>query len=39
MAIRLGKGAGLWLKRQQAVDVWKLEQQGDYTHIQQLKAA
>ena len=43
MEIRLGKllgnGAGLWLKMQQAVDVWTLEQQGDYTHIQQLKAA
>ena len=43
MAIRLGKllgnGAGLWLRMQQAVDVWTLEQQGDYTHIQQLKAA
>lgn len=43
MAIRLGKllgnGAGLWLRMQQAVDVWTLEQQGDYTNIQQLKAA
>ena len=43
MAIRLGKllgnGAGLWLRMQQALDVWTLEQQGDYTHIQQLKAA
>ncbi len=43
MAIRLGKllgnGAGLWLRMQQAVDVWTLEQHGDYTHIQQLKAA
>jgi plasmid maintenance system antidote protein VapI len=43
MAIRLGRllgnGAGLWLRMQQAVDVWTLEQQGDYTHIQQLKAA
>jgi addiction module HigA family antidote len=43
MAIRLGKllgnGAGLWLRMQQAVDVWTLEQQGDYTHILQLKAA
>ena len=43
MAIRLGKllgnGAGLWLRMQQAVDVWTLEQQGDYAHIQQLKAA
>lgn len=43
MAIRLGKllgnGAGLWLRMQQAVDVWTLEREGDYTHIQQLKAA
>jgi plasmid maintenance system antidote protein VapI len=43
MAIRLGKllgnGAGLWLRMQQAIDVWTLEQQGDYTNIQQLKAA
>lgn len=43
MAIRLGKllgnSAGLWLRMQQAVDVWTLEQQGDYTHIQQLKVA
>lgn len=43
MAIRLGKllgnGAGLWLRMQQALDVWTLEQQGDYAHIQQLKAA
>lgn len=43
MAIRLGKllgnGAGLWLRMQQAVDVWTLEQQGDYAHIQQLKGA
>ena len=43
MAIRLGKllgnGAGLWLRMQQALDVWTLEQQGDYEHIQRLKAA
>jgi addiction module HigA family antidote len=41
MAIRLGKllgnGAGIWLRMQQAADVWALEQKGDYTHIQQLK--
>lgn len=34
MAIRLGRllgnGAGLWLRIQQAVDVWRLGQQGDY---------
>lgn len=43
MAIRLGRllgnGAGLWLRMQQAVDVWTLEQEGDYAHIQQLRAA
>lgn len=43
MAIRLGKllgnGAGIWLRMQQALDVWTLEQQGDYGNIQQLKAA
>jgi len=43
MAIRLGKllgnGAGIWLRMQQAVDVWTLEQQGNYGHIHQLKAA
>ena len=43
MAIRLGKllgnGAGLWLRMQQALDVWTLEQQGDYAHIHQFKAA
>jgi len=43
MAIRLGKllgnGAGLWLQMQQAVDVWMLEQRGDYSQIRQLRAA
>lgn len=43
MATRLGKllanGAGLWLRMQQALDLWTLEQQGDYAHIRQLKAA
>jgi len=43
MAIRMGRlmgnGAGLWLRMQQAVDVWALEKQGDYAHIQQLRAA
>ena len=43
MAIRLGKllsnGAGIWLRKQQALDVWKLEQEGDYSSICQLKAA
>ena len=35
----MGNGAGLWLRMQQAVDVWALEKEGDYAHIQQLKAA
>ncbi|MEO8342187.1 MAG: HigA family addiction module antitoxin [Gallionella sp.] len=43
MAIRLGKllgnGAGIWLRMQQVLDVWTLEQQGDYRHIHQLEAA
>jgi len=43
MAIRLGRllgnGAGLWLRMQQTLDVWALEQKGDYSHIHQLKAA
>lgn len=43
MAIRLGRlmgnGAGLWLRMQQALDVWTLERQGDYAHIQRLRAA
>lgn len=43
MAIRLGRllgnGAELWLHMQQAVDVWTLEQHGNYGHIHQLKAA
>lgn len=43
MAIRLGKllgnGAGLWLRMQQALDVWQLEHHGGYEHIRLLKAA
>ena len=43
MAIRLGKllgnGAGVWLRMQQAIDVWTLEQECDYAHIHYLKAA
>lgn len=43
MAIRLGRllgnGAGLWLRMQQAADVWALEQQGNYADIHQFKAA
>ena len=45
MAIRLGKllgnGAGLWLRLQQALDVWELEQSGGYERIEpvEVKAA
>jgi antitoxin HigA-1 len=43
MAIRLGRllgnGAGIWLRMQQALDVWQLEHHGGYEHIRQLKAA
>ncbi len=45
MAIRLGKllgnGAGLWLRLQQTLDVWKLEQSGGYERIEpvEVKAA
>ena len=45
MAIRLGKllgnGAGQWLRRQQALDVWELEQSGRYEEIEpvEVKAA
>jgi addiction module HigA family antidote len=43
MAIRLGKllgnGAEIWLRMQQAVDVWTLEQRGGYEGIKRLEAA
>lgn len=43
MAIRLGKllgnGSEVWLRMQQAVDVWTLERRGGYEHIQRLEAA
>ena len=43
MAIRLGKllgnGPEIWLRMQQAVDVWTLEQRGGYEHIERLEAA
>lgn len=45
MAIRLGKllgnGSGLWLRLQQALDVWELEQSGGYERIEsvEVKAA
>jgi antitoxin HigA-1 len=45
MSIRLGKllgnGAGLWLRLQQALDVWELERSGGYEDIEpvEVKAA
>ncbi|MFZ2650817.1 MAG: HigA family addiction module antitoxin [Burkholderiaceae bacterium] len=43
MAIRLGKlignGPGLWLRMQQALDVWQLERHGGYEHIRRLEVA
>ncbi len=43
MAIRLGKllgnGPGVWLRMQQTLDLWELEQRGGYEHIHQLEAA
>ena len=43
MAIRLGKllgnGPEIWLRMQQAVDVWALEQRGGYERIKRLEAA
>jgi antitoxin HigA-1 len=41
MAIRLGRllgnGPQLWLRMQQALDVWQLEQNRDYNNIQPLE--
>lgn len=43
MAIRLGKllgnGPEIWLRMQQSVDIWTLEQRGGYEYIEQLQAA
>ena len=43
MAIRLGKllgnGPEIWLRMQQAVDVWTLERRGGYERIKRLEAA
>ena len=43
MAIRLGRllgnGPGIWLRMQQAVDVWTLEDRGGYEGIEQVDAA
>jgi len=43
MAIRLGRvlgnGPEIWLRMQQTLDLWELEQRGSYKHIEALKAA
>ena len=43
MAIRLGKllgnGPEIWLRMQQSVDIWALEQRGGYECIEQLQVA
>ena len=43
MAIRLGKllgnGPEIWLRMQQAIDVWTLERRGGYENIERLEAA
>lgn len=43
MAIRIGKlignGPGLWLRMQQAVDIWELEGSGKYNKIKPLQIA
>lgn len=43
MAMRLGRllgnGPEIWLRMQQAVDIWELERRGGYEHIETLKAA
>lgn len=43
MAMRLGRllgnGPEVWLRMQQAVDIWELERRGGYEHIRTLKAA
>lgn len=43
MAMRLGRllgnGPEIWLRMQQTLDLWELEQHGNYEHIQVLKAA
>lgn len=41
MAIRIGRllgnGAAIWLRMQQALDVWQLEREGGYEHIKPLE--
>ncbi len=43
MAMRLGRllgnGPEIWLRMQQTLDLWELEQRGSYNHIETLKAA
>ena len=43
MAMRIGRllgnGPGLWLRMQQAVDLWELGQSGNYRHIEPLNVA
>lgn len=43
MAMRLGRllgnGPEIWLRMQQTLDLWELEQRGGYKHIETLKAA
>jgi addiction module HigA family antidote len=43
MAMRLGQllenGPEIWLRMQQTLDLWELEQRGSYNHIEVLKAA
>ena len=43
MAMRLGQllgnGPEIWLRMQQTLDLWDLEQRGGYEHIETLKAA
>lgn len=43
MAMRLGRllgnGPEIWLRMQQTLDLWELEQRGNYKHIETLQAA
>ena len=43
MAMRLGQllgnGPEIWLRMQQTLELWDLEQRGGYEHIKTLKAA
>ena len=43
MAMRLGRllgnGPEVWLRMQQTLDLWELEQRGGHKHIETLKAA